>query len=374
MAVETIMRENSPATPRMGRFLGKFRRLTISSIMSPAVVTAKTDETVLSVAKKMVYKGVSCVVVAEEKRVRGIFTERDLVRWTAYAASDSDNVTMSQQMSSPVETIALGALVLDVAEMMEAKGIKRLPVVAHDKLIGMVTQTDITRGLVLLSPLRSISRIISGDLATVDASQAVAEAAQIMSERHISSVVILRNGSPVGILTEEDVTRRVVAARRDPVKTLVVQVMSSPLHWVPTTCSVLSANQKMSALGVRRLVVMDNGQAQGVVSQTDIMRSVRAELERVDADRMAAGSAITESVQHIRGEVVELNEFLRRRLSELDGHDPDGADEITGRINHIANELERLQLLPDSGVRQQTADQPSAHPGATADKISGIMG
>jgi CBS domain-containing protein len=374
MAVETMTRKNNPATPRMGRFLGRFRQLTISSVMSSDVVTAEMDETVLSVAKKMVSKGISCVVVAEDKRVRGIFTERDLVRWVAYATDDSGDVTMSQEMSSPVETIPLSAPVLDVAEMMEAKGIKRFPVVAHDKLIGIVTQTDITRGLVLLSPLKSISKIISGDLATVDASQAVTEAARVMSDHHISSVVILRNGSPVGILTEEDVTKRVVAAERDPVKTLVVQVMSSPLHWVATTCSVLSANQKMSALGIRRLVVMDKGEAQGVVSQTDIMRSVRAELERVDADRMAAGSAITESVQRIRGEVVELSEFLRRRLSELEGNDPEEAAEITERLDHIAAGLDRLQPLRDSEVRQQAADEPSAHSGATAERVSRMMG
>ena len=372
--METMMRKDNPTTPQMGRLLSRFRQLTISSVMSSGVVTAEIDETVLSVAKKMVTKGISCVVVAEDERVRGIFTERDLVRWIAYATDDSGHVTMSQQMSSPVETIALSAPILDVAEMMEAKGIKRFPVVAHDKLIGIVTQTDITRGLVLLSPLRSISKIISGDLATVDASQAVAKAARIMSDRHISSVVILRNGFPVGILTEEDVTKRVVAAERDPVKTLVVQVMSSPLHWVATTCSILSANQKMSALGIRRLVVMDKGQARGVVSQTDIMRSVRAELERVDADRMAAGSAITESVQQIRGEVVELNALLRSRLSELERYDPDGAADITGRIDHIADALERLQALPDSEVRQQSVDQASAHPGAAADSISRIVG
>jgi CBS domain containing-hemolysin-like protein len=170
------------------------------------------------------------------------------------------------------------------------------------------------------------------------------------------------------------VTKRVVAAERDPVKTLVVQVMSAPLHWVAATCSILSANQKMSALGIRRLVVMDKGQAQGVVSQTDIMRSVRAELERVDADRMAAGSAITESVQRIRGEVVELNAFLRSRLNELEGHDSEGAAEMTGRIDHIVEELGRLQPLADSEVRQQTVDQASAHPGATADRTSRMVG
>jgi CBS domain-containing protein len=317
--------------------------------MSKDVATATLDETVSSVARKMADKGISCVVVAEGKQVKGIYTERDLARGVARDAEDVGGATMAQQMSSPVETTTLQVPVLEVAERMTSLGIKRLPVIAGDEIVGIVTQTDITRGLVLLSPLRCVCDVMSEDVATIGVEQTVAEAAQIMSQRDISCVVVLRQGRAVGMLTEKDLIRYVVAGRSRPSETLIVDAMSFPVHGIPPTYSVLSANQKMSALQLRRLVVIDGQTVRGVISQTDIMRAVRAELERVDAERAMAASAMTEQIQHVRSEVAELGQFLRT-CADADGRgSPDAAAtkrvvaaEIAPRVQHILDELDRL--------------------------------
>jgi hypothetical protein len=80
------------------------------------------------------------------------------------------------------------------------------------------------------------------------------------------------------------------------------------------------------------------------------MRAVRAEFERVDADRAAALSAIAEHVLHIRSEVAELRDFVSSCSGGADVHDPTdavaGRDrvavEMTPRIQHIMDELGRL--------------------------------
>jgi CBS domain-containing protein len=318
--------------------------------MTRDVVTARPDETVASVARKMSDNGISCVVVAEGHRIKGIFTERDLVRGIARDGEGDGHATMSQRMSSPVATIALDVPVVDAAELMESKAIKRVPVVSGGEMVGIVTQTDITRGLALLCPLRFVSDIMSGDVASVEATQTVAEAAQVMSERDISCLVAMRDGIAVGMLTEKDLAKYVIAAEHKPSETLVVDVMSFPVHWVPPSCSVLSANQKMSAMRLHRLLVMDGASLRGVVSQRDIMRAVRSEFERVDADRTAALSAITEHVLHIRSEVAELRDFLSSCSNEADGHESSDAAAGHGsvaagtasRIQHIMDELGRL--------------------------------
>jgi CBS domain-containing protein len=316
--------------------------------MTREVVTATADETVASIATKMADNGISRVVVADGKRIKGIFTERDLVRGIARDGDDDGGATVGQRMSSPVETVAAQVPVLDAAEMMEAKGVKRLPVVAGDEMVGIVTQTDITRGLVLLSPLRSVCDIMSDDLATIIADQTVAEAARIMAAHDISCVVVLQDGFAAGMLTEKDLARRVIAAGRKPSETTAGDVMSFPLQSVPPKSSVLSANHKMSALRLHRLVVLDDAGVRGIVSQTDIMRAVRADFERVETDRAAALTAITEHVQHIRGEVAELGDYLKANLVSEDVRDPAGfvedpvAGEIAPRIQHIMDELARL--------------------------------
>ena len=380
--METMATQKSAEPMSKNRFWSEFCGVTIRNIMSRDVVTATVDETILSVAKKMAEDSVSCVVVAEDKRTRGIFTERDLVRCAAYDGDGYGTLTVSQRMSSPVKTVALDAPVLDAAAMMEANGIKRLPVVAGGRIVGIVTQTDITRGLVLLTPLRSVSDIMPRDLATVEAQDSVAEAARLMSERHISSVVVVRHGCPVAMLTEKDVTKRVISAKLNPRNTVVAEVMSFPLQSVPPTYSVLSANQKMSALRIRRLVVIDGGEAIGIVTQTDIMRSVRTELERMDADRVAAWSAITDHIQRIRGEVVELGEFFQGCLGEFKRCDTNGAAEkrgqieaeITKRIDRLRDDVDRLQVSADLGPHRQAFSQSTTHADTTEDGAVCMMG
>jgi CBS domain-containing protein len=286
--------------------------------------------------------GISCVVVTEGKRIKGIFTARDLVRCVASDTEDVGSYTMSQRMSSPVETVAVHVPVLDAAETMEARGIKRLPVVAGDEMVGLVTQTDITRGLMLLSPLTSVSDVMSDDVATVDVTRTLAEAARVMAERDISCVVVLREGFPVGIVTEKDVSMYVTTAERGPSETPVVAVMSFPLRSVPPTHSVLSASQKMSSLRLHRLAVMDGDIVRGVVSQTDIMQAVRAELDRAETDRMTAIAATAEHARNIRGDVAELGEFLRRCFTDAAGSRRTMDVEIAPRLQQIMDGLTRL--------------------------------
>jgi CBS domain-containing protein len=318
--------------------------------MTKDVVTAEVDETVSAVARKMAKGGVSCIVVTDGKEISGIFTERDLVRGIAKDGDESGAATMSERMSFPVETIGVQVSVLDAAEMMQSKGIKRLPVVSGGQLVGIVTQTDITRGLVLLSPLESIADVMSENLATVDADQTVAEAAKMMSTHDISCVVVVANGAAVGVLTEKDLVKYAVDTEHKPSQTPVAQVMSAPVQCVSPGCSVLSANQKMSALRLRRLVVVDGKTPLGVVSQSDIMRAIRAEFERTDAERVAALSAITERVEHIGGEVKELGEFVLSCFNDTGRNQPKDdaacrqivATEVLPRIQHIMDELAHL--------------------------------
>ena len=346
----TMTFQKAPASGELTRGVRDPRVLKIRAVMTKDVVTAEVHETVSAVARKMAKGGVSCVVITDGKGISGIYTERDLVRGIAQDGDDSGTATMSERMSFPVETIGLQVPVLDAAEMMESKGIKRLPVVSDDQLVGIVTQTDITRGLVLLSPLESIADVMSENLATVDADRTVGEAARIMATRDISCVVVVDKGAAVGVLTEKDLVKYAIDTEHKPSATSVAQVMSTPVQCVHPGCSVLSANQKMSALRLRRLVVVDGKTPLGVVSQSDIMKAIRAEFERADADRAAAISAITERVEHIGGEVKELGKFLLSCFTETDRNQPrDTAasrqvvmTEVVPRIQHIMDELAHL--------------------------------
>jgi CBS domain-containing protein len=285
--------------------------LTIGDIMSTDVVTAMPGDTVFYTAKRMSEAGISCLVVMDGERVVGIVTERDVLRTVADTSGDLQRLRVTQAMSSPVQSAPPTLSVLAAGRVMQGRRIRRLPVLEDRRLVGIVTETDITRGLITLIPLRSISEIMTREVATVAADDMVTEAARIMATRRISCVLVLQGEEPTGILTEKDVIRRVVTPQRDPAKTPVADVMSSPIMTVPPSYSVLGVSRKMDALHLHRVVIAHAGQLCGIVTQTDIMRAVRAELERVQSERWGSMTALATEVHHTIDNLHRLEALLR---------------------------------------------------------------
>jgi len=288
------------------------RDLRIRDVMSKEVVTTMPGDNVFDTAKRMSEAGISCLVVMDGERVIGILSERDVLRAIAGPPVDLHRITVAQAMSSPVQSASPALSILTAGRIMEARQIRRLPVLEGKQLVGIVTQTDITRGLVTLIPLRSISDIMTREVATIAADGLVAEAARIMGSRRISCVVVVRQDEPAGILTEKDVIRRVVTVQKDPAETRVADVMSSPVTTIPPSYSVLGVCRKMDARHLHRLVIMDEGKLCGIVTQTDIMRAIRAELERVENERWGWMTELAMQVQSTIDDLQKLGDLLQK--------------------------------------------------------------
>jgi len=258
------------------------RTLMVGDIMSESVITASVDELIVSVAKRMSENHVSCVVVVENGKLAGILTQKDILRAVASEDNDYEQAKTSDKMSRAVGVVLPTLSVMAAGKIMETKGIKRLAVLEGKRLVGIVTQTDITRGLTFLSPLRSVADIMSTHVATVGIGATVTEAARIMFDNNISCTVVMNSEEVAGILTEKDLLDRVVIARKHAGKTTVSEVMSRPVTWIPPSYSVVGAAQKMDQLHLHRLIVMDRKHLCGIVTQTDVMRAIRRELERTD--------------------------------------------------------------------------------------------
>jgi len=348
--METMTKEQSAPAGEIRRSLTDRRALVVGRIMSREVVTAAPDDTISSAADKMTQNHISCVVAVDKTHVIGIFTERDIVRNLDEYGPDLGLMKVSERMSAPVETVQSHVPVLEASRTMESMGIKRLPVVDDQQLIGIVTQTDITRGLILLSPLRSIRDIMSHDVATVDAKATVVEATRIMTQRDISCVVALSDGAPIGVLTEKDLARSVVATRRNPSDVRVSDVMSSPIVEISSTDCIHHASQKMSTLRLHRLVVTEDRRICGIVTQSDIMRAVRVELEQAEADREMVMTTITGRIQSVMTELTQLRDLAHQSSESADGRDTPGntasglpwAVEVAARAEHMISELAQL--------------------------------
>jgi len=120
----------------------------------------------------------------------------------------------------------------------------------------------------------------------VNGDRSVAETAKIMTTaattvtREIGSVLVATNNEPVGILTERDILKKVVAAGLDPAVTKISQVMSAPLITVPVDTSIGEASKIMIEKGIRRLPVTEGNKIVGIITVRDITREMAARFLR----------------------------------------------------------------------------------------------
>jgi CBS domain-containing protein len=104
-----------------------------------------------------------------------------------------------------------------------------------------------------------------------DLGQTVLQAVCAMVERNIGAVPVIHNGKLVGIFSERDLMRRVVAEGRDPRSTCMAEVMTDDPLTVSTQEDVANCMALMRRHGFRHLPVCHEGQLIGMVSLRDIL-------------------------------------------------------------------------------------------------------
>ncbi len=270
--------------------------LTAGDIMSQDVATVSPGDSVLSAAKIMATRNISCLIISEGGNLRGIITETDVLRKALADGNDSLGMKVEQIMSSPVRNVSPGLSVMKTGKIMETETIRRLVVAEEGQSVGIITQTDIVRVLVSYTLSKEVSEIMTSDVATIPSLASVKEAAELMASRNISCLVVVDKETVAGIFTERDLLQRVVAERLRPAQTGIKDVMSSPAVTVPSDYSVSSASKLLEKTGIRRLVVADGNVLRGVVTQTDILKAVKRRLQEDEENYLGLLSECTNCI------------------------------------------------------------------------------
>ena len=142
-----------------------------------------------------------------------------------------------------------------------------------------------------------ILEIMSKKPITVHVDVSIAEAARLMKDRDVGSLIVIEGETPVGIVTERDMVTKVIAPGRS-VDTKVKEVMSAPLVSVHPHMEVSEAANKMAHLKIRRLAVVDGGKLVGLITENDII-SIWPQLIEVTREYSRAG--LVEKMQGIEG-------------------------------------------------------------------------
>ncbi len=109
------------------------------------------------------------------------------------------------------------------------------------------------------------------DVVIIGEEATVMEAAKIMSDQRIGSLVVSRGEKVVGIFTERDVLNRVVARHLDPLKTFVKDVMTTPVACCQPTTKLAECRSVMTAKRIRHLPVVKENRLLGMISSGDIL-------------------------------------------------------------------------------------------------------
>jgi CBS domain-containing protein len=110
-----------------------------------------------------------------------------------------------------------------------------------------------------------------GKIVKVDRDILVKTAAEMMRDNGIGSVIVTSGEEIIGILTDTDLVRRVVAAGADPMQTTVEKIMSAPIVSIEGDRTLLDANDLMAKEHVRHLGITQNGTMVGMISVRDLV-------------------------------------------------------------------------------------------------------
>lgn len=117
----------------------------VRDIMAKNIKTVKPDDSVHAAVKKMNKFGIGSVIVISSGRPVGIITETNIMRRVVESRMDPATVWAKDIMTSPLVTIDQTAAVEEAAKIMVDKNISRLPVTNGNKLVGLISSTDIVK-------------------------------------------------------------------------------------------------------------------------------------------------------------------------------------------------------------------------------------
>ena len=118
------------------------KTMTVADVMTKSVISVDASMTINEAAKMMEDAKVGAVIVMENNTPVGIVTDRDFaVKVAAHAYQVSSPV--KQIMSSPLFSINSDESVRTAADLMHDRGIRKLPVIDDENVVGMITATDI---------------------------------------------------------------------------------------------------------------------------------------------------------------------------------------------------------------------------------------
>jgi CBS domain-containing protein len=117
----------------------------------------------------------------------------------------------------------------------------------------------------------TVKDLMTNNVVTIDVNKTVVEAAALMSEKDIGDLIVMDENIPVGIVTERDLVRRVLAEGKSA-DSKVSEVMTRPLKVIDPEAPIKEAARRMVNKRIRRLPVIKDNKLVGIITAADFAR------------------------------------------------------------------------------------------------------
>jgi len=213
----------------------------------------------------------------------GIVTETDMIQKVLAKGLDPSVARVHQILTSPLLTIAPDRPMLDASHLMEANHVRYLCVSDNEEIVGVISVRDLARYFVdaeagpirdLDNVYRPLSVLMHTTIETIASERTLLDAARMMAEKRIGSLLVLEAEEMVGIVTETDLVRKGIACHLSAHTTRVGPVMNYPLIHIDINRTVRDASRLMAEKRIRHLAVTENSKVVGLLSVRDLVKMV----------------------------------------------------------------------------------------------------
>lgn len=257
----------------------------IMSLARRDVITIGKGETVEVALDLMERRDINHLVVTSDGRVAGLLSIRDVMDGlgsSRFERIPARRIYVSALMTEPPVMINPQATVREAVRVMIEGSIGSLPVTEGEKLVGIVTETDLIR---VLSSGESIEDLVKRDHPKIMPNERMVHARSIMLDRGARILPVVESGRLVGIVTERGLAKAFLEVREnvDPVhmdnavrKILVDDVMVEAPRRIKGFVSVEDARDLFLESGLPALpVINEEDKVIGVLERRSLLRLIR---------------------------------------------------------------------------------------------------
>ncbi|OBQ32575.1 MAG: hypothetical protein AN487_22110, partial [Anabaena sp. CRKS33] len=269
----------------------------------------------------------SCVLIVENNRLVGIFTQEDAVKISTQKPNLED-LALCEVMTHPVITLEESKFtdLFFALNFLQHHRIRHLPLVDEEnQLVGLLTYESLRQILrpVDLLRLRLVHEVMTTDVICADANVSILEISRLMTKNQVSSVMIVETQAsltiPLGMVTGRDIVQ-LKALNVNFDSCLAQTVMSTPVFCVTVDESLWNVQQIMEQRFIQRLAVTGSkGEILGIVNHSSILEALNPwDLYKLTAVLQEKVLQLeTEKIQLLGNRTLELEKQVEERTIKL---------------------------------------------------------